>query len=433
MNDRLMRARGLAGNHCLFVLELDGRVDIPRLDVRLERAVSAVPELRFRLDQGLLQRPSWVIDHGSPAPSVEIRSGIPLLPALEERLRARLDGERPWAVDVLRGGERDTLVFRWFHPLVDGKGAERLVRWLGSGSGDAPEDPPPPEERFEASSRPLTGLDRDARIALTKAYNTYVLELGKRPILSLDSAPVRNDGAGAGGFLSKMGLARRAEGSKGATGILRVTLSEDETRAFDKRVRQRAKLAESSVMILAATRVLDRALGRRGFAPPHHVIPVPLSLDPKAGSRRILGNNLTMMLFEIDREDLADEARAYAHLAEQQRAIVRQKLDVGMLAALDFASYLPTLPYRLIADKPFQGEMASLIFSNPGAVSIQSFAGVPVRDAYPLPAVVLPPGFQVIFSRFTGRLTAVLVYAEAVLSPSEAARLAEELRAELLA
>ena len=59
--------------------------------------------------------------------------------------------------------------------------------------------------------------------------------------------------------------------------------------------------------------------------------------------------------------------------------------------------------------------------------------GVPVRDAYPLPAAVLPPGFQIVFSRFGGRLSAVLVFAEVVLDEREAARLAEALKAELLA
>ena len=41
MNDRAMRARGLPGNHCVLALELDGKLDIPRLDVRLARHARA--------------------------------------------------------------------------------------------------------------------------------------------------------------------------------------------------------------------------------------------------------------------------------------------------------------------------------------------------------------------------------------------------------
>jgi hypothetical protein len=224
---------------------------------------------------------------------------------------------------------------------------------------------------------------------------------------------------------------RRGKGGK--MRHIRLVLSQEETRGFDQRVRQRARLAETSVMLLAATRAVDRALLARGYAPSHHIVPLPLSLDSKAGARRLLGNNLTMMLLSIDREDLLDDARAIAHIADQQRAIVRQKLDVGMLAALELASQMPRPLYQYIADRPFRGEMASLVCSNPGPISIETFAGVPVRDAYVLPAPVLPPGFQVIYTRYRGRLSALIGYIDTVVAPSEAQRIAEDLREQLLA
>jgi diacylglycerol O-acyltransferase / wax synthase len=186
------------------------------------------------------------------------------------------------------------------------------------------------------------------------------------------------------------------------------------------------------VMLIAATRLADAALVRRGYAPSQHIVPVPLSLDPKAGATRMLGNHLTMMMLSLDREDLRDDLRGIAHLGDQQRAIVRQKLDVGMVAALDFARWLPARHYRWLSTRPFRGEMASLIFSNPGAVTIDSFAGRKVVDAYPLPAVVTPPGFQVIFTRFGGRLSAFLVYLDALLPAEEAARMGADLKADLL-
>jgi hypothetical protein len=413
MNDRGMRARGLPGNHCVLALELDGRIDIARLDVRLARAVSDMPELRFRLKKRFPMVPRWVVDAGRPAPRAELIQAAAGENVVEARLAERVDGDTPWAIDVVRG-ERDTVLFRWFHPLVDGKGAERLVKWLGSGSVDEPERPPPEDERFEASERPLKKLGREERIALMRAYGNYALELGKTPIMSLATI-AKNEGRG------------------GRMRFLRVVLSEEETKGFDARVRKQAKLAETSLMVLAAVRGLDRALVRRGYAPAQYVVPLPLSLDPKGEARRVLGNNLTMMMLAITRDDLADNTRAIAHIAEQQRAIVRKKLDVGMLAALEFASKLPRPAYQWLADRPFHGEMASLVCSNPGTISISSFAGVAVRDAYVTPAPVLPPGFQVIFTRFAGRLSAVVAFVDTVVSAAEAAALGEEIRGELCA
>ena len=194
MNDRAMRSRGQAGNHCLFVVELEGRLDLGRLAARIDRAVRALPELRWRIDQGPLgvARPRWVVDprRGAPAPSLrEVSGDAELAARIEGLLAARVDGERPWAIDVLRRpGAGDVIVLRHFHALVDARGSDRLMAWIGSGSGDAPDAPPPPEDRFEVSERALARIDRDARIQLAGAYRAHVLGLGRTPILSLASA-----------------------------------------------------------------------------------------------------------------------------------------------------------------------------------------------------------------------------------------------------
>jgi hypothetical protein len=415
-NDRAMRSRGLAGNHCAFVIEVEGRLDREALEARLAHAVKAVPELSWRLESPLLGRPRWAPDPTRPPPAVGLHTIArpeDLLTQIEALLAQRVGDDRPWALDIVRDPTRDAAIFRWFHPLADGKAGERLVRWLGSGSGALPDDPPPEAERFQVSERPIAALSRDDRLALMRAYNRHIMELGRTPILSLERLSPRR-------------------ASAGATRIFRVALTLDETRAFDLRVRRQAKLAETSVMVIAAARITDAAMVRRGYAPPHHLVPVPLSLDPKVGATRMFGNHLTMMMFSLDREDLRDEARAIGRLAEQQRAVVRQKLDLGMIAALDFARYLPTAPYRWLSTRPFGGEMGSFIFSNPGAVTLDTFAGLPVRDAYPVPTVVLPPGFQVIFTRFAGRLSAWIMTVDAVIGADEARGMADELRADLL-
>lgn len=425
INDRALRRAGLSGNDCLVVVELAGRLDAARLQRRLERAVLALPELRWRLDDPLLGRPRWVLDPRRRAPAARIHELSTSAPAelsarVEALLADRVGGERLWAVDVLRrpagpaqAGAGDVLVFRYFHPLVDARGAERLVRWLGSGEGDEPEAPPPPEERHASSERAIAALDRDARIALARAYKAHVFAVGERPIRSLAGASPR----GAAATPPR---------------VRRLLLSEGETRAFDRRVRERARLAETSLMLLGSARLNDRLLRARGAAPPRHVIPVPISLDPKAGARRLLGNHLSMLHFALDREELADERAAVARLAEQQRAAVREKLDLAMIAALDLARWLPGPAYRWLREQPFAGELASLIFSNPGPSALSSFAGVPAVDAYHVPAVAVPPGLQIIFSRFAGRLSATIVCSSGLLREDESAALPEVLRADLL-
>jgi hypothetical protein len=407
-----MRARGHAGNHCLFAATVEGHLDVQDLTRRLDRAAALLPELRRRLVR-TPAGPAW-LDTDAPAPPLRVRTvaARDLDAALEQLADDRVSGDAPWAADLLRAEDRDVFVWRWFHPFTDAKGAERFVTWLGSGdAASGPVDPPPPEDRHDTGARPLAKLDRKARIDAARTYGNHMLAHARTPIVSLatlGAAPLRG------------------------TRAIRIRLTEDETRAFDRRVRERAKLAESSVMVFASARLYDALLRGRGLAPPQHLVPVPLSLDPKAGATRMFGNNLTMMTFALRREDLADLPRALASLGDQQRAIVREKLDVGMLASLDFAKAVPSPIYHWFLTRPFGGEVSSFVFSTPGPATITTFAGRRVTDAYALPTVATPPGFQVIFSRHSARLSAIIGFASGLLTPEEEAPLADRLRAELL-
>lgn len=411
VTDRVMRGRGLAGNHTVFAVEVAGRLDLKELHRRLARAVEVLPELRRRLVR-TPAGPAWAEGSG-PAPELRVRSVAAegLDAALAELVDAPMDGDALWGADLVRTETSDVFVWRWFHSFTDAKGAERFVTWLGSGDEAGPGAPPPPEERIDTGTRPLAKLDRKARLHATRVYGDHMLKLARTPIVSLSTL---------------------AEGALGRTKVTRVRLTEDETKAFDRAVRERARLAESSVMVLASARVYDRILRGRGLAPAQHLVPVPMSLDPKVGAVRMFGNNLTMMTFALRRDDLGDTARAVASLAEQQRAIVRDKLDVGMLASMDFARAVPASIYHWFITRPFGGEVSSFVFSNPGAVGLSTFAGLPVRDAFALPSVATPPGFQIIFTRHGGRLAATAGHVEGVLSPAEERALASQIRAELL-
>lgn len=413
MGHHRMRRVGLPGNHCAFVAALGGRVEPSVLEERVRRAVAVLPELSFSLERRLFRGPVWA--PGRPRLFSlgvhQVEDERTLAAKIEGLLAWRLDGRLPWAFDLLRGPQRDTVVFRWFHPLCDSRAAERLMRFIGAGSGASLPDPPSPEVRFGTSDRLLKKLGRPERVELARSYARHVHDLMERPIVSL--ATVR-----PGRSLGVM----RAE---------RVTLSADRTRRFDERVQKIARLAETAVMVVAVTRVLDEAFVRRGYAPAYYVIPVPVSLDPKQDTGRFFGNNLAMMLFSLRREELLDEALAVQKLVAMQRDVVRKKLDVAMIAGLDLGRVLPTRVLWAITTHPLGGELASVVFSNPGAFTLSTFAGCTVLDAYPLPAVISPPGFQVIFTRFRAELSFSMVYLDGVVGATEAKEMAQSLAARL--
>lgn len=406
-----MLAEGLGANQCALVLELDGRIDPDKLRRRIGRATAREPHLGVTLRAPLLRSPVWVpATRRSETFSIVQTQNDPLV-VLQELFATKFThDDTPWRVVLIRKPERDAVAFVWFHPFTDAKGAQRFMRWLGSSAGDDLASLPD-DVRLRVRPEALESLDQKTVLSLARSYNQHILGFARRPILSLR-------GAAKGKPIGKMRFER-------------FVLSKADTATLDKSIRVRAKLAESSVMITSAAHVVDRALRRRGFAPTHHMIPVPVSLDPKGESGRLFGNHLTMMMFDVGRDDLMDERRAIASLAEQQRAIVRDKLDLAMAAALELVRVLPSRLYHGLATLPFGGELSSLIFSNPGAIAIDDFADVPVRDAYALPSVVPWPGFEVIVNRHRGALSVLLGYFDGLVPEGEARTMANELRAKL--
>ena len=411
VHDRAMAREGLGSNQCALVLELQGRVNEALLERRLLAAAALLPHLRFVLEAPLFRPGRWVLGPALGARVRVVATDLPPISALSALFsERRLSGDRPWEIVVLRGPAADTLVLFWYHPYTDAKGALRLARFLGSGEGAEPLQLSS-GEHFRNRPSALDSLDRGTRLSLSKAYNEHILQFSRRPIVSLRGA--------------------RPGSPLGAMRFSRFVLSQAETSALDKSIRGRAKLAESFVMIRAFARVLDRVLRKAGFAPPQYLVPVPVSFDPKGVSERMFGNHLTMMMFSLDRDDLQSEPRGIASLAEQQRRIVAGKLDLGMAAALELVSVLPSRLYLGLATLPFGGELSSFIFSNPGNAAIERFMGVLVTDAYAVPSVVPRPAVELIVNRHGGRVSFLLGSFDGLLAPSEMEAMMAELRSEL--
>src|SRR5690606_29314344 len=134
----------------------------------------------------------------------------------------------------------------------------------------------------------------------------------------------------------------------------------------------------------------------------------------------------------LDRDDLNDEARAVASLARQRREIVRQKLDVGMLAAMNATAWFPWRFVNFVSRRPFGGVRSSFVLSNPGELELGSFQGRPITDAFTLPIVLESPGFQITADRHGDRASIMLSYRDGLVDPGEIAAERERFVADLL-
>ena len=400
-----LRAGRMGSNSCALVAELDGRVDTARVRRRLAEAAHTLPELRWCL--GRSRRFERVWKRGGPGPDLrEKQVSGPFLDAVVRSLAEPIGPRAPWRLQLLHGAEHDALALTWFHPATDALGARRLLGWLGN------EETSGPEKRFLTGDRLLQKLDGAKQRELTQAYVAHVNELGQRPILSLENA------------------ARQKR--PGEQQAIRLRLTEEQTASFYGSLRKRAGLADTSLMLWAVARMVDSMMAERGFSPPRQMVPVPLSLDPKKGSMRMFGNHLTMLMLALDRDDLLDEATAVAHLAAQRRHIVRNKLDVGMLAAIRASRHLPRRLVSYISRHPFGGERSSYVLSNPGGIDMEPLFGLEATDVYAVPTVLPAPGFQVTIDGYRKRLSLMIMFRSGYVRRAEIEALVPALVRDLL-
>lgn len=303
-------------------------------------------------------------------------------------------------------------MLRWHHPLADARGGQRLLSWLGGGDGPSPGPPPPAARRFASVDHRVSDLTAAKRWELLRTYREHVLEIARGRIVSLDAATGHRP--------------------PGMTRAVRLVLAPERTAELDGKLRRLAGGGETNLLAWAAARLLDRALEAHAVAPEQHTVVVPVSLDAAGGSDRMFGNNLTMMMLRLSRCELTDRQESLNSLARQRRDIVRQRLDLAFLVALHTARYMPAPIYSWFSRRPFGGERMSVLVTHPGEWAIDDFLGVPVRDAYPLPAAVLPPGLQLVAGRHQGRLSLAVVFVDSIISVDAARRLLAELESDLL-
>jgi len=378
---------------CTLVAELDGRVDADRLRERLAEAVRALPELRWRLGRDLALQQAW---HEQPTVAVPldvIDVDEPWMGVAERRMAlGDLSGKTPWRLEIWRGPAGDALALRWFHPLADALGAVRLLAWLGS---DAPVDEPPPD-RFERPERRIDQTPLGERLTLTRRYGDHALAVAQQ-----------------GAIVSPRRLADRRPG---ASRCLRWRFTEEETAAFVRSLRSRARLADTSLLFRAAALMWRRLLAAQGRSAPRHVVPVPLSLDKKRGATRMFGNHVTMLMLGVDDAILDDEPATVAALAAQQRQIVKDKLDLAMLASLQSLRFVPDAASQWLAKSPFDGQRCSFVLSNPGTIVLDELAGQRVTDAFFALTSAPDPGLVVVGQRHRERMSVLVSWCDGYLT-----------------
>jgi len=394
MLDHELRRVGAAGFQATLGVELEGWLDRPRLARAFDAVRRAHPRLctrlvparglsdwHLRVERGLLE-----LDHLAWSRARAQDGGDPtqeLMRFTAGRTCAPLDPRTTSPVDLavreVAPGPRTLLALRFWHPILDERGGELLLRELSAayageplragGDEPAPVDGGPPHERRAGFRRAR------ARLAELTPVPPHRL-----PAASPD-AP--------------------AEWT-----FDRTVLDAAETDAWLARIQASAgALGEGLAQLALVARALAQGARDDAFI----ALPLTVQLRPPRARAPVAANALSFLWYAFP----AGATRAPREFAARVLAIAREKVaiaeerDASIL--LERARRMPLSIYRRELVRRDGSSRFSATLSTIGEVlnGARELFGLPLRDFIGLPAFPSPPGLGFAFSRAAGRLSFV--------------------------
>ncbi len=408
--DREIRKSGLPGAWCAFALELDGEPDGDALQAGVADLSRRFPLLDSRLvTQGRrfawrpgketvpLHRHSWDGSVGS---------------ALTELLNGAGDvfSHPPLDFHWLRGADRNLLVARWCHPLLDAGGVKRLFDCLTAD----------PRERDRYHGRQAS-LVNQRLAAWSWRRRLSLMWRGKRHNDRIDRQVSSQP-------------ARPGKGSRRLRHAL-LRLSEAETRRILASARRHVGLGGQTLYFLGC---LMRALEAMGPAVRGDAWCIPYAFDLRPGNAPtpVTGNQVAALFAQADHTVTRDRDALFRHLRTQHAEAIRRELDQAYLPLMWLGQWLSLDRYaRILRRQKSGGERASTWFSDVGEVRFRrsDCCGAPIVGVHHACQVTAPPSLAVLFARFADRLQASISYLHPDLEAAWIDRFQRHLRHELLA
>jgi diacylglycerol O-acyltransferase / wax synthase len=381
-----MHVGGLLTVEAAPLLDAGGRLDLPRLLIRLERRLSRLPELRRRLfvPGPLGGRPLWVDDPGfrvaDHVHERELAAPGGEAELLEEAARLMappLDRRRPlwdlWFLSRADAG-RVFVLFKLHHAVADGLGIVALLSALldlDPGAADPPREewtpePPPAaaalvvdgvSSKIAATARALAALAHPARLARDAADILedigYTARSSRAAPLTSINRPVR-PGRRFGRLAVDLAAARQAAARAGGK-------------------------VNDVVLAVVAGGVRELLLSRGEAVPGGDLVTsVPVSLRPSSAARE-LGNQAGVIMVPLPVGE-PDPRRRLAEVVDRtRRAKARQQAGFGQQVTVAMAA-LP-LARRFMDHQRFVNLFVTNVIGPPVQVYL---LGARVEDVMPI-------------------------------------------------
>jgi len=416
--DYQMQKTGFAGNLAQIVLGLPVHLSESKLKSRISALVHQYPILTAPLKRKFFTRiPYWEAISGGTAdyPTVEIHYlkentekdeerrilkkelfNSPMKPENGEQIRFDL-------IYYFAGGME--IVMTWVHALMDAHGAEYFLSMIGN-----------PEIAGKAMAEGSQKLfpKRNQNYIKEKNNNGEKWPMAQKSFDHIDKLALD----------PPVSLFSRLQPfSKFRQDYQITSFTPEETKHILGLAKKTCGLFNESTYFAASTMCdLKNLYDSKNVKSNSYVLSLPVTVRKKGTYQPVFSNQSTSLLYSFNADELSDFKTVVKQFKTQTREAIQKDLLEANISVMELSRFLPTWFYVKKIKQAMKGEIASLVFANPGPVysGLSVFMEEKVGYLHHLPMIVTPPGHGILFYQFSEMLFITLVYTEGILSREEA-------------
>ena len=428
--DYQMRKTGFAGNLAQIVLGLPVHLPESKFKSRVSALVQQYPILTAPLKRKFFTRiPCWVTISGrsNDYPAIVVHHQKENTEKDEEYriFKKRLfnrpmkpkDGEQIRFDLIYYSSGGMEIVMTWVHALMDAHGAEYFLSMIGNPDIAA-------KAMAERSEKSLP--KKNEKSIAEKNNNEKNWPMAQRSFDHIDRIALN----------PPVSLFSRFYHSSKSRQNYHITFfSLEETKHILNLAKKTCGLFNESTYFAASTMCdLKSLYDSKDVKSNSYVLSLPVNLRKKGTYLPVFSNQSTSLLYSFNADDLHDFKTVVKHFKAQTQDAIKKDLIKANISVMELSRFLPTWFYIKKVKQAMKGEIASLIFANPGPVysGLSAFMEEKVEYLHHLPMIVTPPGLGVLFYQFSGKLYITLVYTEGILSREEAEGFLNGIRIHLL-
>ena len=407
--ERMMRLAGQGEHTSLTVLKLGDGFDLAALHSAAARLAEASQVAAGRLKKIPLGVARWRWETGDQV-QFPVREH-PINMRWEEVARNSLgaNSATPVSFDVIPSDSGAIVILRWWHSLLDGRGAELFLAEIARLAVDPMATPK------EASWGRLPTQTKGfwADLCEAKKFKDHYYKLAEQGIRSLGDAKPQPGGARF--HIEFFDVAESERILARAAGVSR-------------------GLFQIGWFLAVSMRAHRSVFAARGERVESFQASCAVQARKRGARHPIWQNQVSQLFFGVRWDQLDDLAFAASLLHEQFEEMSRQRLDVAFASNVRIFRHLPLWFWLRTVRSHTGGYITSFFFSHTGEClpECNAFCGAPIKHAFHIPTVSQPPGTGIFFGQRSGQYTATFCWREGVLREGELEALLAQVREDLL-